>query len=114
MPNPDLAGLKKWLTDRQLRLYDYNTRQGDHYKDVDIVQALESLAASRATAERGLALLREIEWSGCYEYWKQVDVDGGTIEQLFTAPACPSCNQTKKNGHAPKCALAAELREGGE
>lgn len=89
--------VKRWLTDRQLRLYDYNTRQGDHYKDVDIVQSLESLAATRASEARKQALLEKHQWVNgrCLECGKR---KYGPIKHQL---------------HKPGCKWAAEL-EGGE
>lgn len=60
---------------------------------------LESLAASRASDARKLALLEKHEWAGWHE-----ESEGRQ---------CLECFEIEIDGHKPDCALAAEL-EGGE
>lgn len=116
-PNPDLAG----LTEEEIKL-DQLIEKIHHRVDVDfeagreidcatvqcvidrVYQYRDSLIESRATAERRLKLLKELEWLN----------DNHTDQTKRVHTRCRICGNPQAWGHLKDCALAAELRGGGD
>lgn len=108
------AEQKQTISGFRSRLNDLIRRIGPARRPEDIKAALEEIynstngwvdssaeraaAESAALAERMREVLREVEWSGVYEY------SNGDKEDV-----CPVCECSKACGHKPDCRLAAVL-----